>query len=269
MLRCLSTDTYKHTVLDGILKCDGIYRGLTYGNYLCEWLRVLHSARPMYAGYPREICFLSGNNTYFTNSITGERKQSQLFQNLAKNLDGTFRGLYLSQDTPIFVTVQCTFYSVGERLDYEGNDLQSFQDCQFICRRDMQMSPSHYCTLKREEKEIDLYDYLCYVETPPFSLTVPENSPMRERFEMPIGPGTYDTFAAAYAIMLNTSEKSPLTEGEYRLQYGGIGRGDYKSDTVVDFVVRPGLPSKPVALPESVALPNHNRQKAPKFDVLA
>lgn len=245
-----------------VLQFNGVYRGLTYGNYLCEWLRVLHSARPMYAGYPGEICFLSGNNSYVTNSVTGERIQSRPFQNLARNPDGTFRGLCLSHDTPIFVTVQCTFYSVGEKLDYEGNALQSFQDCQFICRRDMRMSPSRYCTLKKEgENEIDLYEHLCYVETPPFSLTVADNSPMRERFEMAIEPGTYDTFAAAYAIMLNTSEEFQLPEGEYRLQYGGVGRGDYKSDTVVDFIVQPGLsPMTPTF--------RKSRQRAPTFDEL-
>jgi hypothetical protein len=241
----LSSDPIKQY---GILKSDGIYRGLTYGNYLCEWLRVLHSARPMYAGYPLEICFLSGNNSFVTNPITGERKQS-LFQNLARNKDGTFRGLYLLPNTPIFVTAQCTFYSVGERLDYEGDVLQSFQDCQFVCRRDMKLSPSRYCTLEVGNNSINLRPYLCYIETPPFSLTVAENSPMRERFEVPIEPGTYDTFAAAYAIMLNTSDESPLPEGEYRLRYGGIGRGDYKSDTVVDFIVQSG----PTVKPETMA----------------
>jgi hypothetical protein len=246
MLLCLSSGASGEVQVQlkwlGILEEDKIYRGQTYGNYLCEWLRVLHSARPMFAGYPREICFLSGNNSYVTNTSTGERTQSQKFQNLAENKDGTFRGLHLSPITPIFLTAQCTFYSVGERLDYEGNVLQSFQDCQFICRRDMQMSPSRYCTLKKDgSAPIDLFDKLCYVETPPFSLTVSENGPMRERFEKPIEPGTYDTFAAAWALMLNTNDKSPLPDGKYRLQYGGVGRGDYKSDTVVDFKVQPGI----------------------------
>ena len=104
------------------------------------------------------------------------------------------------------------------------------------------MSPSRYCTLKKDRSApIDLFDKLCYVETPPFSLTVSENSPMRERFEVPIEPGTYDTFAGAWALMLNTNDKLPLPEGKYRLQYGGVGRGDYKSDTVVDFKVQPGI----------------------------
>ena len=65
---------------------------------------------------------------------------------------------------------------------------------------------------------------------------------MRESIEIPIEPGTYDTFVAAYGIMLNASDdpKINLPEGEYRIQYGNIGRGGYKSDSVQDLIVRPG-----------------------------
>ena len=74
MLLCLSSGASGEVQVPlkwlGILEEDEIYRGLTYGNYLCEWLRGIHSARPMFAGYPREICFLSGNNSYVTNTRT-------------------------------------------------------------------------------------------------------------------------------------------------------------------------------------------------------
>ena len=48
---------------------------------------------------------------------------------------------------------------------------------------------------------------------------------MRERIELPIEPGTYDTFVAAYGIMLNASDDPEvnLPEGEYRICYGNIG----------------------------------------------
>jgi hypothetical protein len=232
-------------VTKGILLPDGIYRGLTYGHYLSEWLKMLHSDAPFYRGYPREICYLSGNNSFVVDKDTGQRKQSEEFQNKARNKDGTFRGLIIYTDTAIFVPVRCSFYSVGETYYYDGNVLQTIADCQFVCRRDINEGISHYCNLqKKGHDRIDLFEQVCYFESPSFSLTVTENSPMRESVEMPIAPGTYDTFVAAYGIMLNSSDNADntLPEGEYRLQYGNVGRGGYKSDSVQDFIVRPGPP---------------------------
>jgi len=240
-------------VKKGILKHDGIYRGLTYGHYLSEWLKMLHSDSPFYRGYPREICYLSGNNSFVYNKDTGKRKQSEEFQNNARNSDGTYRGLIVYPDTAIFVPVRCSFYSVGERHFYDGGVLQSIADCQFICRRDINEGVSHYCTLQKkgEDEEVDLFDNVCYFESTMFSLTVTENSPMRESIEIPIEPGTYDTFVAAYGIMLNASDdpENNLSEGEYRIQYGNIGREGYKSDSVQDLIVRP-VSTKTIAEPE-------------------
>ena len=236
------SDPYKE-VKDGILKPNGIYRGLTYGLYLSEWLKMLHSDSPFYKGYPREICYLSGNNSFVYDNNTSKRKQSDEFQNNARNRDGTFRGLIVYTDTAIFVPVRCSFYSVGEKHYYDGGVLQSIADCQFVCRRDINEGASHYCTLqKKGEEELNLFGNVLYFESTVFSMTVTENSPMRESFEIPIEPGTYDTFAAAYGIMLNASDdpKINLPEGEYRMQYGHIGRGGYKDDSVQDLIVRPG-----------------------------
>jgi len=218
---------------------------------------MLHSDSPFYRGYPREICYLSGNYSFVYDKDTGKRKQSEEFQNKARNRDGTFRGLIVYQDTAIFVPVNCSFYSVGESHYYGGGVLQSIADCQFICRRDMNEGFSRYITLqKKGEKELDLFEHVCYIESPSFSLTVTENSPMRESIEMPIEPGTYDTFVAAYGIMLNASDdpEVKLPEGEYRIRYGNIGRAGYKSDSVQDLIVRPE---------STVNHPTNEKQKFP------
>jgi hypothetical protein len=239
----VSQSDLEQKVEAGILDKDKTYRGLAYGHYLSEWLKWLHSDTPIYRGYPREICYLSGNNSFVYDKETGKRKQSEPFHNKAGNVDGTYRGLTIYQDTAIFVPIHAAYYSVGERHYYNGDVLRSIADCQFICRRDMDEGFSRYITLQKmgEEKEIDLFKHVCYIESPSFSLTVTENSPMREHIEMPIEPGTYDeTFVAAYGIMLNTSDASEnsLPEGEYRIRHGMIGCADYKSDSVQDLIVR-------------------------------
>jgi hypothetical protein len=166
--------------------------------------------------------------------------------------------------TPIFVLVASTFYSPLEKLEYEGEPIQNIEDCQIICRRDIEESVSHYCTLQPQgQKPIDLFNYVYYVESPTFSLTVAENSPLRERLEVPIEAGVYDTFCAAYAIMLNTDDYNPLPQGQYRLRYGNIGRDNYKSDTVLDFVVRANISQ----IHETIG--HGGRQDPPDFPGLA
>jgi hypothetical protein len=251
---------FEKNIRAGILKSDGIFYGLTYGNYLCEWVAWLHSDVPIYRGYNREICYLRGNVSYYYEKDTGIRKQAEKFNNKSRNADDkVFRGLVIRPDTAIFVPVMATFYSVGERDMYGGGVLQSIADCQFICRRDISEGGKNWCNLEKKglpDCKVELNDTLVYCETPSFKLTVTENSPLREHFEVPIEPGTYDTFAAAWAIMINTSNISPLSEGEYRLQYGGFGAGSYIDDSVQDLIVQSG--SKfPEVSPVDLEPPTH------------
>ena len=241
---------FKDTILGGILKYGGIFRGMTYGDYLREWVAWLHAEEPFYRGYRSEICYLRGNVSYYYDKDTGIRKQAEEFNNNARNKkDKIFRGAVVWTDTAIFVPVMAAFYSVGERVGYRGGLLQSVAECQSICRTDINQGGARWCTLEKKglpkDCKLDLKDKVFYYEAPSFKLTVTENSPLREHFEQPIEPGTYDTFTSAYAIMINTSNTSYLPAGEYRLRYGGFGRGSYSDDSVQDFIVQsdPGWPS--------------------------
>ncbi len=44
-----------------ILKNSEIFRGMSYGDYLREWLIWLHSDSPIYRGHRHEICYAHGN----------------------------------------------------------------------------------------------------------------------------------------------------------------------------------------------------------------
>lgn len=241
-------ETFSDTIQGGILGYQGIFRGLTYGDYIREWSRWLHSEAPVYKGYRGEICYLHGNVSYYYERDTGIRKQAEKFQNNARDKDDKiFKGSVIWTETAVFVPVLAAFYSVGERDPYHGGVLQSIEDCQFVCRRDLFEGGDLWCTLEKKDLKdngkictpIDLKANVFYYEAPSFKLTVSENSPLRSHVEVPIDPGTYDTFAAAKAIMLNTSNINYFPEGVYRLRYGGFGRGSYKNDTVQDFIVQP------------------------------
>jgi len=218
-----------------ILKNTELFNGMSYADLLREWLIWLHSDSPTYRGYRGEICYLHGNISYYYDSQTNIRKQAEKFENKARNTDDKiFRGDIIFSDTPIFVPLINSIYSVNETLPYEGRTLESIADCLFICRRDMhEGGPMWFTIQKKGCPEINLKNKACYVETPSFKMTVTKNSPLRDYFEMPIAPGEHDTVTTGYIAMIKN-----LPAGEYRLRYGGIGRGGYFTDAVHDFIVK-------------------------------
>lgn len=211
-----------------------LYNGKGYPDMVRDWLIWLHSSSARYEGYRGEICFLRGNVSYIYDPQTGERRQSGDFQNRARNANDPdfFKGEVVFPDTAIFVPVISAFYSVGER--YAGATLASVRECQQLCRRDIDEGGDYWCTLQRKGcHPIDLRQSVARVESSPFLMTVPEDSELRERFEIPIEAGTYETFCVARALII----KGLAIEGEYRLRFGGYGWGTYRSDSAVDFIV--------------------------------
>lgn len=220
-----------------ILKKGELFNGLSYADIYREWLIWLHSDSPYYRGYRGEICFLHGNISYFTDTNTNFRKQRDPFQNRARDEeDGIFRGDKIFSDTAIFVPIITSHYSVHETPPYDGTTLESIADCLFICRRDMHEGGPMWLTIQKKgcDDPIDLLENACYVESPSFKMTVTKDSPLRNYFEMPIEPGEYDTVTTGYVAMIKN-----LPAGEYRLRYGGIGRGGgYSTDSIHDFIVK-------------------------------
>jgi hypothetical protein len=254
-------DNFRKRMLgDKILTVDQLFRGMTYGDLLREWLLWLHSDSPTYRGYPKEIRYLHGNLSYFYDRDTGIRKQAEKFQNRAKGSDKIFRGDIIFDDTPIFVPATSAFYSVGETYYHDSKKLETIADCQFICRRDiMEGGPNWLRIQKKGCEEIDLSGSLSYVESPSFRMTVSEKSPLRDYFEMPIVPDTYDTVTVAKAALITS-----LPEGEYRLHYGGYGRGTYFSDTVHDFIVKPATEGSHASLIHPIVeIPKYDKDLEP------
>lgn len=222
-------------IKNNTMKSEDVYKGMTFSQLLREWLVWLYSNSPSYDGYREEICFLRGNVSYVYDPETGERKQSDLFQDRARSNDDpdVFRGEVIFPDTGIFVPVISAFYSVGER--YYGTTLDTLRDCQNLCRRDIDEGGNYWCTIHKKgcQTAVDLREKVVRIESPSFQVSVSQDSLLRERFEMPIEPGTYETFSVARVLFL----KGLDGESEYRLRFGGFGRGNYLSDSVVDFVV--------------------------------
>ncbi len=250
-----------NSIENNILKENESFRGMTYGDFLREWLMWLHSSSPIFRGNRHEICYVHGNLSYIYDRETGIRKQAEPFQNRARSRN-IFRGDVIFDDTPIFVPARSSFYSVGEVYYQDNRKLESIADCQYICRRDLNEGGPSWCRVQKIEgdkvKDTNLDQKLCYVETPSFEMTVTQNSPLREHLEMPIKPGTYPTFTAANALMIKS-----LSEGKYRLQYGGYGRGNYFSDSMYDFIVKPAESTKQsiARIYESITVPTWSEEE--------
>lgn len=230
---CAATDG---NVRNKTMRSEEVYKGMTFSQLLREWLVWLYSNSPSYDGYREEICFLRGNVSYAYDPVTGERKQSDLFQDRARsNVDpDVFKGEVIFPDTGIFVPVISAFYSVGER--YYGTTLDTLRSCQNLCRRDIDEGGNYWCSIHKKgcPTAVDLQNEVVRVESPSFQVSVSQDSLLRERFEMPIEPGTYETFCVARVLFIKGLDDDG---SEYRLRFGGYGRGNYISDSVVDFVV--------------------------------
>ena len=199
------------------------FRGMNYSDIVREWLIWLHSDSPVYRGYKNEILFLHGNLSYFTDPETHVRKQAEKFQNRAIGKD-MFRGQIILVGTPVFIPVTSAFYSVGETHHYSAKKLESVIDCQYAARKDIEELGRIWCNIKRKDsEEIDLINrkYVHYAESTSFQLPVAENSPVRHYLEIPIGHGTFSTYACAYAALINF--QSP---GVYRIQVRGPWAND-------------------------------------------
>ena len=200
------------TIKGNMVDCDAIFRGMTLGEWLREWTLWLHSEDPNFGGQKGEFLFTRGNISYVYDKETGLRKKSENFHNKARGADGVFRGEVIFDDTPIWVNILSSFYSVGEY--YEAKNLDTLTDVRSICREEMYTSGPCWLTLEKKgiEGKIDLIDKICLIESPSFQLTVPEKSALREYFQVPINPGSYDTVTIA-----NIAFFESLPPGEYRL----------------------------------------------------
>jgi hypothetical protein len=237
----VSCEQFDKAIKSRIMKENEVYNGMTYSQLLREWLVWLYSSSPSYEGYRGEICFLSGNVSFVYDPKTGRRSQADKYQNKArfKNDPTFFKGDVVFPDTGIFIPVMSAFYSVGET--YYGRKLETLRDCQNVCRRDIDEGGDYWCTVQRKGCDpTDLSANVIRIESPSVYITVTEDSLLRDRFEMPIDPGTYETYCVANVLMIKGLPyfaKADENLSEYRVHYGGYGRGNYVSNSYVDFIV--------------------------------
>jgi hypothetical protein len=206
------------------------YRGLTYGQWASIWAQWLFSDNPDNHIRP-DILFLRGNMDY--KSVGGPN--TPRFLDKKATLDRTAQyGEAIYENVAILIPVLTAQLSIGDIHD--GIKIKNEQQLRDAVNKETDESIAMWATIKnirnkRSSKIVhDLNEYR--TEPPPFRLSVPESSVLRERAENLIEPGDYYTVIGGYFLLVRS-----MNSGKYRIQFGGEGRGNYSTNAVYDIEV--------------------------------
>lgn len=207
------------------------FGGMSYGEWAAEWTKWLHSEDPdTYDG--GNVLFLRGNVDYKPIGIEGDSPSyvdpKAIYNRTAQKGEAIFEGI------AIFVPIITTSFFIGDI--YEGKVLKNEQELRYYVNKDTNETRKMWAVIKRKGdkkasrmvKNLESYRF----ESPLFKLSIPKNSFLRERMEMPVKPGYYDAITAGYFVIIRS-----LTASSYRIIFGGEGMGTYTTNSVYDIEV--------------------------------
>jgi hypothetical protein len=207
------------------------FLGMSYSEWVMTWCNWLFSEDPdTYDG--GAIVFLRGNLNYqsVNNSEVGPRfiDPKGIYDRTGQNCQTIF------ERTAVLVPVIVGMFIAGEL--YEGKRLRTPEQLRYSANIEIHKSGPIWATIMKKghatahELVDDLKDY--YVATPLFKLTVPENSFLKDKADLPYRPGTYDMVAAGIFLLIKS-----LPSSTYRINFGGK-TGAYHTDSVYDVIVQ-------------------------------
>jgi hypothetical protein len=204
-----------------------VFRGITYGQWAGVWTNKLFSDHPdaPYSG-ERSMVFLRGNIGY----AYKEDPEHAVFSTLTKE-----SAIKILPDTAVFVPIVNSMFMLDE--NYEGQTMNHEIPMRDTARRDTFNGGDLGVQIRQDPTNTDyplvtnLDDF--YIESPLFTLTIPENSAYRESIdEVPLEPGVYQCITAGFFVIIS---KWPI--GTYRLSILGKGVGKYLTKSIHDIVV--------------------------------
>jgi hypothetical protein len=207
------------------------FGGLSYGEWIAEWTKWLHSEDP--------DTFLGGNLLYLRGNVdykpVGTKGDSPRFINPKAIYDRTGeKREIISEGIAIFVPIITTSLFIGDV--YEGTVLKNEQDLRYCVNKDTDEIRKMWAVIKKTGnkkasklvKNLEAYRF----ESPLFKLSIPKNSALTKRMEMPVKPGVYEAITAGYFVMIRS-----LPASTYRIIFGGEGMGSYTTNSVYDIEV--------------------------------
>jgi hypothetical protein len=219
------------------LKAGESYRGMSYSDWSVVWSNWLYSDDPDRTDkFDEHMIFLRGNLDYYKYAVEGD--VADLAEEYKKFYNRTGdKAISICEGTAIFIPVLTAMYFVGR--EYEGATLSNEIQLRRAARRDNDMSGNIWATIQTSNKDlpqaiVDGDLTMFRVETPLFKLKISDKNPFIEYIlsDIPAGTEEYDAVTDGYFLILKS-----LPSKSCRIQFGGKGRGNYRTDAVYDIYV--------------------------------
>ncbi|MGH9977698.1 MAG: hypothetical protein ACRD8Z_17970 [Nitrososphaeraceae archaeon] len=233
--------------MENILKPTENYKGLSYGNLIATWTNWLFSSEVDYSE-ATDILFLRGSvgtyETTTTSKITSNGTGTSTGNKIQSTIDTKFlnqtdeNSLVIFRGTAIFVPVICAFYKLGDY--FEGCRIEDEVGLRNAVFRTVGAGNNMWAKCRYQNDPIedgyhipsapDLSAH--YMESPLFKLFVSERSKLKDKLDEPLEAGVYDAVTGGYFLLLKN-----LGGGDYRLRFGGKGKGNYLTDSIYDITI--------------------------------
>jgi hypothetical protein len=206
------------------------FRGLSYGQWAAIWDNWLMSEDPDNSAR-KDILFLRGNIDYrpvaSVNGLPRFLDRRSTFTRTGENAEMIF------DSTAILIPVLTARYSIGDI--YDGRKIKDEYELRGAVNRDTDESLAIWATIMHDKKTSKIADDLntYRIESPLFKLSISHKSKLRLRTQDPSEPGIYDSVVGGFFLIIRS-----FAEGNYRIQFGGRGRGNYSTNSIYDIAVR-------------------------------
>lgn len=246
------------TVYYDIADPDKNFRGMSYGEWVARWSNWLFSEDPDRSEIQDDIAFLRGNMDYykFAESPDPKLNDVDLFYDRTGN-----NSMTISEDTAVFLPVLTSTFTIGG--PYNGSIMTEDEQVRRAAREDTDKSggiwarisilPNGYpdinafitktsakewesitnsgLTGKATRKVTSLVDGY-HIQSSVFKLRISERNPFLKYLSVmyPFTPGETDAVTDGLFLILYHL----LPDTSYRIQFGGKGRGKYRTDAIYD-----------------------------------
>jgi len=216
-----------------VLRPEGNFRGLSYGEWAALWSKWLYSDDPDRTEiFDKHMIFLRGNLDYYRFAAEGDiatLSDAKTFYNRTGD-----KAVVICKDTAIFLPILTAMYFIGR--EYEGSALSNEIQLRLAARKDNDMSRAIWATIESSTEAArpiveDLTQFR--FETPVFNLNISHVNPYLKYI------------LDGYSVGDEESEVSAVCDGYFlilkslpseccRIQFGGKGRGNYNTDSLYD-----------------------------------
>jgi hypothetical protein len=222
-----------------VIDVEENFRGRSYGDWVATWANWLLSEDPDRSNEDDQMLFLRGSLAYY--EYAERRKDLNSLPDAQRFYNRTGdQCLVISEGTAIFIPVLTALYFIGG--PFEGSTLADEQQVRYAVRKENDKSGGIWARLQGADRSANTWRPIVNnlesyrVESPLFKLTISEKNPFLKYYavEYPLGPGEYNAVVDGYFLIMKE-----LPFESCRIQFGGKGRGDYRTDSVYDMHVIP------------------------------